>query len=349
MTVNRLVLPRLSRVEAAAARVRSACRGSLTFEGLPFANGPLRLSIDNVGLTEFGPEESCLTLTWGRDRLQLRCPMGLLRQILGALDPALEVEGMPPDLATLLLEAAMLPIITRCERLTGRDVSIRESNQADFHAADEGLRLFLEYDDRRWPLLLTTVESRKDAPDALAALLRFWPVAPRSMARFSLPAAFRIGKTTLPVAALASLQPGDAVLLQIGDGKKGLLVIAEMWTAGAQRRAAEWQLFEAPRAASEAERMEWTLRSVDTVEGEQTGVSVNNPDQLPVQLTFEVGRSEITLAELRTLGAGSVLELGRSVAEPIRISAQGRPVGQGELVDVEGVVGVKITRLFDYE
>jgi hypothetical protein len=29
--------------------------------------------------------------------------------------------------------------------------------------------------------------------------------------------------------------------------------------------------------------------------------------------------------------------------------AQGRPVGQGQLVDVEGMVGVKIVRLFDYE
>jgi type III secretion protein Q len=169
------------------------------------------------------------------------------------------------------------------------------------------------------------------------------------MARFGLPAVLRVGTTALSVAALASLRPGDAVLLRTGDGKKGLLVVAEMWTATAQRRAADWQLLEVPRAAFEAGRMEWTLRSFDAVEGEQAGTPINNPDQLPVQLTFEVGRSEITLGELRTLGAGSVLELGRSVAEPIRISAQGRPVGLGELVDVEGAVGVKVTRLFDYE
>ena len=48
MTVSRLVLPRLSRVEAAEARARSACRAPLTFEGPPFSNGPLRLSIDTA-------------------------------------------------------------------------------------------------------------------------------------------------------------------------------------------------------------------------------------------------------------------------------------------------------------
>ena len=61
------------------------------------------------------------------------------------------------------------------------------------------------------------------------------------------------------------------------------------------------------------------------------------------------GDLEITLAELRRLGPGSVMELPRSITEPVRISAQGRPVGQGELVDIEGMVGVKIVRLFDYE
>ncbi len=48
MTASRLVLPRLSRVEAAEARARSARRAPLMFEGPPFPNGPLRLSIDAV-------------------------------------------------------------------------------------------------------------------------------------------------------------------------------------------------------------------------------------------------------------------------------------------------------------
>jgi type III secretion protein Q len=349
MTASRLVLPRLSRVEAAEARVRSACRAPLTFEGQSFRNGPLRLSIDHGGLTEFGPDETRLALAWGSDRFQIRCPISLPRQVIAEFDPALTTEAMPSDLAALLLEAAMLPIITRCEHITGRNISVQAPDHAEFQTTDEGLRLVLEYSEQVWPLLLTVVGRRKGAPDPLATLLRFWPVSSRSLTRFGLPAVLRIGTTTLSVAALASLQSGDVVLLQTGDGKRGLLVITEMWTATAERQDAEWRLLEAPGAAFEAGTMEWTLRSIEAGEGEQTAAPITNPDQLPVQLTFEVGRSEITLGELRALGAGSVLELGRSVAEPIRISAQGRPVGQGELVDVEGAVGVRVTRLFDYE
>jgi type III secretion protein Q len=256
---------------------------------------------------------------------------------------------MPLDLAALLLEVAMLPIIMLWEQATGRTVSITSLRTASPGPAPEGLGLVFANDDQRWRLLLSCIPVRKRSPDPLAALLQFWPLAPRSMTHFCMPAALRVGTTRLSIAAFMSLRPGDAVLLQIGDGKSGMLVVAEVWTALARYDAANWRLLEAPKPASGAGRMEWTMRRIDTVDDGPDNSPINDPDQLPVQLTFEVGRLEITLAELRRLGPGSVLELGRDIAEPVRISAQGRPVGQGELVDVEGMVGVKVVRLFDYE
>jgi flagellar motor switch/type III secretory pathway protein FliN len=56
----------------------------------------------------------------------------------------------------------------------------------------------------------------------------------------------------------------------------------------------------------------------------------------------------MTVAELRLLGPGSVLELGRSISELVRISAQGQTIGQGRLVDVDGAAGVQVVRMFDH-
>jgi type III secretion protein Q len=353
MTCRGLVLRQLSRIEAAASRARAAPRATLIFDGTPFANGSsgsLRLSVDHGRSRNFGPDEKCLSLAWGVDQLELRCPASLPWQILSALDSTLEVDAMPSDLEALLLEAAMLPLITLLEQATRRDISIIALKTASPGAVSEGLGLVLERGDRRWHLLLSGALVSNGSPDPIAALFEFWPIAPAGMARFCLPAALRIGTTPLSVAAFKSLQLGDAVLLQIGDGKSAMLVVAEAWTAITQQDAAAvWRVLEAPKAASKVGRMEWTMRSIDTAESELENSPVNDPDQLPVRLTFEVGRLEITLAELRKLGPGSVVELGRNVAEPVHISAQGRPVGQGELVDVEGMVGVKIVRLFDYE
>jgi type III secretion protein Q len=349
MTYRGLAPRRFSRAEAAASRLRSEPRAVLTIGVEPLAGGSLRLSTDPGGLQESTSNERCISLVWGADCLELRCPRTLVRQVLSALDPALEEEVMPPDLAALLLEFAMLPIIKALEQATRRKLSITGLTTANPGVTPTGLGFVLESDDQLWPLSLSSVPVHSDASDPLAALMQFWPPAPKSMARFRMPAALRIGTTRLSIAALRSLRPGDAVLLQVGDGSSGMLVVAERWTAPARRHAAAWHLLEAPKAASESGRMEWTMRSLDAVEDSPETPPINDPDQLPVQLTFEVGRLELTLAELRRLGPGSIIELGRGFAEPVRISAHGRPVGQGELVDVEGMVAVKVVRLFDYE
>ncbi|WP_407158265.1 FliM/FliN family flagellar motor switch protein [Bradyrhizobium sp. STM 3557] len=339
--------PEYSRVEAAARRARSVPRRALKFDEVLLGGKPSQLSVDERQRDQTG-DQACMALTWGVDRLELRCPESLPRDVLAALDPSLEIEVMSPDLAALLLEAALLPRIRSLELATGRDITIGRLKTASSEPCPHGLRLLLENETQCWHLLLST-ELGHGGPDPLATLLEFWPVKPRDMSCFNLPMALRIGSTQLSHAALLSLQLGDAVLLQSGDGRHGMLVIAESWTAMAERHAQTWRLLEAPGPAAERERTEWTMRSVEAIEVAPEGSSVSDPDQLPVQLMFDVGRLEMTLAELRVLGRGSIVELGRRIVEPVRISAQGRPVGWGELVDVDGLVGVKVTRLFDYE
>ncbi len=78
------------------------------------------------------------------------------------------------------------------------------------------------------------------------------------------------------------------------------------------------------------------------------GPPAADPDAIPITLTFEVGRLEVTLGELRRLGPGSVLQLGRGAGELVTIAAHGRTIGRGELVEVEGAVAVRIVRLFDH-
>jgi type III secretion protein Q len=349
MSHQRLVLRQLSRVEASTSRVRNAPRTALTLEGASFAGRQLRLSIDDSRSVDLGPNGTCISLAWGMDRLRLLCPASLPEQILGMLDPTLETEAMPPNLAALLLEAAMLPIISTCEGVTGREISITDLNAPSPGAVAEGLRLVLSIGNQSWHVHLSAIPNGSSSPDPLASLIQFWPVTPRPMARFRLPATLRVGVTILSFGAFMSLQLGDAVLLQVGGSTQGMLVVAETWSAIAQREAAGWLLLEAPKASQDVGRMEWTMRSMDTPTDELDNAPVSDPDQLPVQLTFDVGRLEMTLAELRRLGPGSVMELARSITEPVRISAQGRSVGQGELVDIEGMIGVKIVRLFDYE
>lgn len=66
-------------------------------------------------------------------------------------------------------------------------------------------------------------------------------------------------------------------------------------------------------------------------------------DDIPVSLSFELGRVSLPLDEVRTLGPGVVLLLDGGSPASLAIVAGGRTLGRGEVVDVEGRLGVRLT------
>ena len=84
--------------------------------------------------------------------------------------------------------------------------------------------------------------------------------------------------------------------------------------------------------------------SVDTsVEAIAAG---GKPDieALPLRLHVILGEKEFTLAEIRSFSPGSIVELDVTKTDPVRLMVNGKILGEGELVDVEGNLGVKVLR-----
>jgi type III secretion protein Q len=71
----------------------------------------------------------------------------------------------------------------------------------------------------------------------------------------------------------------------------------------------------------------------------------NAADRIPVRLTFDLGERSMTVAELRELKPGYTFDLGRDLRRAVSIRAQGQLVGEGELVEIDGTLGVAITTL----
>ncbi|NPA32643.1 MAG: flagellar motor switch protein FliN [Aquificae bacterium] len=63
---------------------------------------------------------------------------------------------------------------------------------------------------------------------------------------------------------------------------------------------------------------------------------------IPVEIEVVVGRARKTLGELLGMGIGSVVELDREVKDFVDIKVNGKLIARGELVVVDGKVGVKI-------
>jgi type III secretion protein Q len=68
-------------------------------------------------------------------------------------------------------------------------------------------------------------------------------------------------------------------------------------------------------------------------------------DQLPMALTLRCGSLNLTLGDLRRVAAGSVLEVSGVTPGYATLCHGDRVVAEGELVDVEGRLGLQITRM----
>lgn len=66
---------------------------------------------------------------------------------------------------------------------------------------------------------------------------------------------------------------------------------------------------------------------------------------IPVQLTVVLGRARMRIGELLQLTDGAVVELDRKVTDAVEILINNRLVARGEVVLVEGRIGVAITEL----
>lgn len=77
---------------------------------------------------------------------------------------------------------------------------------------------------------------------------------------------------------------------------------------------------------------------------EGTSASRPNIEMLPLRLHVVLGEKEFTLAEIQSMGPGSIVEFEATRSEPVRLMVNGKILGEGELVEVEGKLGVKVLR-----
>ena len=72
-------------------------------------------------------------------------------------------------------------------------------------------------------------------------------------------------------------------------------------------------------------------------------------ENIEVQMTVEVGNTEIRIRDLLRLNEGSVVELDRLAGDPLDILVNGTMIAKGEIVMVGERFGVRFTEIVDPE
>ncbi len=66
---------------------------------------------------------------------------------------------------------------------------------------------------------------------------------------------------------------------------------------------------------------------------------------VPVEITVEIGRRAMKIADVLRLGPGSILELDKPSGEPLELLVNNRAVARGEAVVVGDRYGIRITEV----
>jgi len=189
----------------------------------------------------------------------------------------------------------------------------------------------------------------------LDAALHALPVRPHPWRDLTTSMALRVGVATLARAEIAGLAPGDAVLLDVWTGAfgKAVAVVAETVGQTCSASPAGFVLDgplqprrrgrSAPALAHPPQPPTWEafMSDIDTASLPLDGALRD----VQIRLVFELGRLELPLASLESLGAGHVFELGRGEDEPVDIIVGSRRIGTGQLVRIADQVGVRIVSL----
>jgi flagellar motor switch/type III secretory pathway protein FliN len=155
---------------------------------------------------------------------------------------------------------------------------------------------------------------------------------------------------------LAKLAPGDAwipeawPLKRLGGCLVGpvLLVPAESEAGVPAELGADGRLVLRAGAAN----LSWSSatgpldasppREEETMTEHDTNPIVEALGDIPIVVRVEIGTAQMPAREWSSLGPGDVVGLGRRIAEPVVLRVGGAEVARGELVDIEGEVGVRI-------
>lgn len=274
---------------------------------------PLTLGGRNLVLT-FGPPQdmagACHGFTLGDQIAVLDLPAPTLEWLLGTLGAPCPSDPMQRG---MLIELACLDLLAGVEAALG---PVRSSGKTSGATIPLGVDAATDTGTLSFTLHLS-----EPLAEALASYLdrHAAPPAQPDPETLAVPVTLRIGQQFLTQEEIATLSPGDVVMLEPGPA----LLVTEGFAAAVELAPS------GPVARSDL-------------------LPLSDPRHRPDRhITFEAAMADMTLAVLNTLGDGTSLALAAFAGSGIDIVAEGRVLGRGLPVTIGSGTGIRILHISD--
>ncbi len=247
---------------------------------------------------------------------------------LGPIFAGIECSELPPDLFLGVLEAWLDEPV---HALKAHGISLQfETWHQEAPLTPACVGWAITRDDEA-QFLSGTLHAETDALNHLANLAtRLAPQARTAGDTVPLSLQVVLSQLALPLATLTTLQPGDVLFppLTPASRRAGLCELCYRGAPVAQARL-------------NANTLE-ILTMKASAETKLTAAASLRVDELPVAVAFDVGQLDLTVGQLRTIGAGYMFTLPAEPSRLVTLRANGREIGHGELVELGDKIGVRI-------
>ncbi|WP_018692214.1 type III secretion system cytoplasmic ring protein SctQ [Algicola sagamiensis] len=180
-----------------------------------------------------------------------------------------------------------------------------------------------------------TLHVDEDALQWVTELLKYWPNrAANSAATLPFPMQIRIGNTSLSQGELKRLKSSDILLIEQAfytPNEPQAVLYAKQRAIGL--------------VSIHNNQLRWiNTMTTDNIDPTQEGETMTSIDELPVEVQFDLGQKTMTLQQLQALQQGEILSLELPADAPVTIRANGKSVGQAELVQVGDRLAARIVQ-----
>jgi type III secretion protein Q len=259
------------------------------------------------------------------------------------------LDGVSADLqgpaTSMLLELALLDLIEPVERLSGQTLEVVElSHEGEPDLIAHPLHLTLLVQLGEGAALPVPLHLSIEAAHLIADLLEQQASVDRHpVSALRMRLSVEHGEALLSLGELRSLRAGDVLMLddcpgdcpEDGPDHQVRLVLPGRLYARATSSGEGIRLLEPPIAIHFAKDINMTESAI--------GPDLDSTlDELPMKLVCQVGSVELSLAQLRELGEGSLLPLSAPTRDGVDLMVNGRRIGQGQLVKIGDGLGVRL-------
>ena len=336
--VNTIHLSRHSRQEVRLGNLLITRRPILTFD---IADQTCRFYpgvINRFSANLDQPPLTTLMLSAGTGSVRLDLDQALFTRLVTPWVDSEQARSLPPELYQAVLTAALSPFFKVLRPLFGVRLALASESRT---GTDGGLPLGLwETLDRTGrPAAILTVDA--ELIGQLQATLESMEadVEPDYWQRLAVSLTVHAGRMRITTLELADLDNDDVLLLPATVNADSYPLTLCRNDRALAMGTLQGRLFTLTRILENT-----TMPDDDYSDDKPQAVA--DLDALEITLRFDLGQLTLPLSELRQIQPGYSFELNIPADGQVRIVSGGQLLGQGELVQIEDRLGVRVTALF---